>query len=256
MKTTWNSSSIIQSWYACILNITHSIRPHLFTRTCKSIRHPTLISHTARFCKEDIPIPAPDYNLTATSILFQQAKDTHALLFALHNDFSEGPAAITSDNTEHSMPLSTILLILWTNALTTCHQLLGNFFHLHHSCLGHKGFHNLQKWAAKGSNGIPSDIATCPIPMWHACQYAMPVNTVPPRSIPMRQTTLALWLALPRDLAILSAWIRWSQEVLASFHLIVVTLLHDDINQSQCGLIISHVICMLIAMNKQQSSPP
>ena len=32
-----------------------------------------------------------------------------------------------SDNTKHSPLLSMILLILWTNALTTCHQLLRNF---------------------------------------------------------------------------------------------------------------------------------
>ena len=42
---------------------------------------------------------------------------------------------------------------------------------LHH-CLGHKGFHDLQKWAAKGINSIPSDITTCPILMCHACQYS------------------------------------------------------------------------------------
>ena len=42
--------------------------------------------------------------------------------------------------------------------------------HLHHH-LGHKAFHNLQKWAAEDINGIPSDDTTCPIPMCHACQY-------------------------------------------------------------------------------------
>ena len=57
--------------------------------------------------------------------------------------------------------------ILLHNSLTICLQLLGN---LHH-WLGHKGFHDLQKWAAEGINGIPSDVATCPIPMCHACQY-------------------------------------------------------------------------------------
>ena len=41
---------------------------------------------------------------------------------------------------------------------------------LHHQ-LGHKCFHYLQKWDTKGINGIPSDVATCPIPMCHACQY-------------------------------------------------------------------------------------
>jgi hypothetical protein len=35
---------------------------------------------------------------------------------------------------------------------------------LHHR-LGHKGFHEIQQWAAEGINDIPRDVATCPIPM-------------------------------------------------------------------------------------------
>ena len=98
MKTTWNTSPIIKSWYASVLDITHSIRPHMFARTRKGIRCPTPISHSAHFCKEDIPIPAPDFNPSATSLPFHQAKEVHALLFTLHNDFSEGTANITSDD--------------------------------------------------------------------------------------------------------------------------------------------------------------
>jgi transposase InsO family protein len=37
--------------------------------------------------------------------------------------------------------------------------------------LGHKGFHELQKWAAEGSNDMPPDIAHCKIPVSRACQY-------------------------------------------------------------------------------------
>ena len=48
---------------------------------------------------------------------------------------------------------------------TSC-QLL----HLHH-CLGHKGFTELQKSAAKGINGIPGDVVNCLVPMCHVCQY-------------------------------------------------------------------------------------
>ena len=40
-----------------------------------------------------------------------------------------------------------------------------------HDCLGHKGFTELQEWATEGKNGIPSDVASCPVPMCHACQY-------------------------------------------------------------------------------------
>ena len=98
MKMTWNSSPIIRSWYASVLDITCSIRPHLFAQTRKGIRHPTPISHSAHFCKEDIPIPAPDFNPSATSLSFHQAKDVCTMLFALHNDFSEGTTAITSDD--------------------------------------------------------------------------------------------------------------------------------------------------------------
>ena len=42
--------------------------------------------------------------------------------------------------------------------------------HLHHR-LGHKGFTELQKWAAEGKNGIPSDVANCQVPLCRACQY-------------------------------------------------------------------------------------
>ena len=54
-------------------------------------------------------------------------------------------------------------------------QLVTSFseiLHLHHR-LGHKGFHNLQKWAAEGINGIPSDVTMCLIPMCCACQYGV-----------------------------------------------------------------------------------
>ena len=71
------------------------------------------------------------------------------------------------NNTKHSMFLSMNHQILLHNSLTICLQLLGN---LHH-WLGHKGFHDLQKWAAEGINGIPSDVMTCLISMCHACQY-------------------------------------------------------------------------------------
>ena len=98
MKTTWNSSPIIQSWYMSILKITCAIHPHLFTWTHKGIRCPAHASHSTHFCKQDIPIPAPDYNLSATSIPFHQSKDMLALLSVLHNEFSKGMATITSDD--------------------------------------------------------------------------------------------------------------------------------------------------------------
>jgi hypothetical protein len=41
---------------------------------------------------------------------------------------------------------------------------------IHHR-LGHKGFHELQKWAADGTHGVPRECATCPIPLCRACQY-------------------------------------------------------------------------------------
>jgi hypothetical protein len=41
---------------------------------------------------------------------------------------------------------------------------------IHHR-LGHKGFSELQQWAATGSNNMPPEIATCPVPMCRACQY-------------------------------------------------------------------------------------
>jgi hypothetical protein len=40
-----------------------------------------------------------------------------------------------------------------------------------HHCLGHKGFSKLQQWAATGSNNMPPEIATCPVPVCRACQY-------------------------------------------------------------------------------------
>ena len=98
MKMTWNTSPIIKSWYASVLDITHSICPHLFAQTHKGIRRPTPVSHSGRFRKEDIPIPAPNFNPSATSLPFHQAKEIRAMLFVLHNDFSEGTAAITSSN--------------------------------------------------------------------------------------------------------------------------------------------------------------
>ena len=65
--------------------------------------------------------------------------------------------------------LSQILPFLNHNALTSpasCKLLP----YLHHH-LGHKGFTELQKWATKGINGIPSDVVTCLVPMCHVCQY-------------------------------------------------------------------------------------
>jgi transposase InsO family protein len=41
---------------------------------------------------------------------------------------------------------------------------------IHHR-LGHKGFTELQKWAAAGSHNMPPEIATCPVPVCRACQY-------------------------------------------------------------------------------------
>jgi hypothetical protein len=41
---------------------------------------------------------------------------------------------------------------------------------IHHQ-LGHKGFSELQKWVAAGSNNMPPDIATCLVPVCRACQY-------------------------------------------------------------------------------------
>lgn len=41
---------------------------------------------------------------------------------------------------------------------------------LHHR-LGHKGFTEIQRWAAEGTHNIPSDVAGCPVPMCRACQY-------------------------------------------------------------------------------------
>jgi hypothetical protein len=41
---------------------------------------------------------------------------------------------------------------------------------IHHR-LGHKGFHELQKWAAEGTNDMPREIANCPVPMCRACQF-------------------------------------------------------------------------------------
>jgi hypothetical protein len=46
---------------------------------------------------------------------------------------------------------------------------------LHHR-LGHKGFHEIQQWAAEGINDIPRDVATCTIPMCQACQYGAAKN--------------------------------------------------------------------------------
>ena len=48
--------------------------------------------------KLEIPIPAPDFNPTAQVLSFQQAKDYRAMLFALHSDYSEGTAPVTSDD--------------------------------------------------------------------------------------------------------------------------------------------------------------
>ena len=301
MKTTWNTSPIIKSWYNSVLDITRSIRPHLFTRTRKGIRRPTPVSQSARFRKEDIPLPAPDFNPSAASLPLPQAKELRVLLFAMHNDFSEGTATITSDDfmvvldsgctcaisfdkkdfvgsirpvqfvelkgiasglrvqgigqvhwtflNEHSQRITIPITCLYVpeaptrllppqqlseqNGTSTMNgawighgqdalifyqghcirfpynessnlpiaklapgiqrfqafnvaiddssdhetQRTDNLspasrklLRLHHR-LGHKGFHDLQKWAAEGINGIPTDVATCQIPMCRACQY-------------------------------------------------------------------------------------
>jgi hypothetical protein len=52
------------------------------------------------------------------------------------------------------------------NLSSASHKLL----QIHH-CLGHKGFSELQHWAATGSNNMPPEIATCQVPVCRACQY-------------------------------------------------------------------------------------
>ena len=65
------------------------------------------------------------------------------------------------NNIKHFMVPSPCAPVLLSTALTFYLPPLRSSC-LHHR-LGHKGFHDLQKWAAKGINGIPSDVATCPI---------------------------------------------------------------------------------------------
>ena len=98
MKTTWNSSPIIGSWFSSIVDITHSICFHLFSWTHKGIQQPHPISQSACFPKTDIPLPAPDYNPSAQALPFQQAKEYQAMLFTLHTNYSEGTVPITSDD--------------------------------------------------------------------------------------------------------------------------------------------------------------
>ena len=98
MKTTWNSSPIIRSWFSSIVNITCSICPHLFLQTHKGIWWPHPVFQSTLFSKLDIPLPAPDYNPSAQALPFQQAKDYWAMLFALHTDYSKGTAPVTSDD--------------------------------------------------------------------------------------------------------------------------------------------------------------
>jgi hypothetical protein len=57
------------------------------------IQHLTPIAWT----KAQIPILAPDYNKYTRVLPSWQAEDIHAMLFALHTDFSKGTAPVTSD---------------------------------------------------------------------------------------------------------------------------------------------------------------
>jgi hypothetical protein len=71
--------------------------------------------------------------------------------------------AVCGPVTELSMPTDTIR----GDNLSAASRKLLRFHH----CLGHKGFSKLQQWAATGSNHMPPEIATCPVPVCRACQY-------------------------------------------------------------------------------------
>ena len=98
MKTTWSSSPIVRSWFSSIIDITQSIHPHLFSWTHKGIWWPHPVAQSAHFSKTDTPLPAPDYNSTAQVLPFWQAQVYQAMLFALHTNYSEGTAPVTSDD--------------------------------------------------------------------------------------------------------------------------------------------------------------
>ena len=301
MKTTWGSSAIIRSWYGSIVEITKAARPRLFMRTNKGVRRPTPKSYSDRPRMTEIPILAPDYNKFARLLPYHQAAELRAMLFALHSNFNEGTAPITSDDMlvvldsgctcaitfdkddfvgqirpvqdvelqgissglrvegvgqvnwtflnefghRTTIPLTCLYVPEATTRLLPPQQLstrhgasnangswvgYGNdalvFYEGHcikfpyhegsnlpvaklapgiskfkafhvstttpsstatprndnlssasrkllriHHRLGHKGFHELQKWAAEGTNNMPRELANCPIPMCCACQY-------------------------------------------------------------------------------------
>jgi hypothetical protein len=67
-------------------------------RTNKGIHSPKPVSYSLRPKKDDIPILAPNFNRYARTLPFHQAAELRAMLFALHSDFAEGTAPITSDD--------------------------------------------------------------------------------------------------------------------------------------------------------------
>ena len=98
MKTTWNTSPILRSWYGSIVELTKAARPRLFLRTNKGVRRPNPTPFTARPRKMDISILAPVLNRHAHPLPPCHAAEIRAMLFALQSDFSEGTAPITSDD--------------------------------------------------------------------------------------------------------------------------------------------------------------
>ena len=98
MKTTWCTSPIIRSWYSSITELTKLARPHLFLRTNRGIQTHRPTSFSQRPSKIEIPILAPNFNRYAYPLPNHQAAELHAMFFALHSDFAEGTASITSDD--------------------------------------------------------------------------------------------------------------------------------------------------------------
>jgi hypothetical protein len=304
MKTSWGTSSILWSWYGSVVELTKAARPRLFMRTNKGIRRPKPLSYTNRPRKDHIPILAPVFNASASPLPHSHAANIRAMLTALHSDYSEGTAPLTSDdllvvldsgctcaitfdrsdfvgpirpfqNVElqgisSGLQVTGVGQVVWTfldefgerttvqltclyvpdattrllppqqlSASDTASKANGSWIgfgkdafifyegkcikfpyrdgsnlpaaklapgiskfkafqavcapvsspsasnnnrndnlsaasrkllRIHHR-LGHRGFGELQKWAAAGLNEMPPDIATCPVPVCRACQY-------------------------------------------------------------------------------------
>ena len=98
MKTTWNTSTIIRSWYSSIVELTKTARPRLFLCTNRGIRTHRPLSYSLHPKKLDIPILAPSFNRYAHLLPHSQAAEIRAMLFTLHSDFAEGTTPITSDD--------------------------------------------------------------------------------------------------------------------------------------------------------------